>query len=60
MTWGDWLHRVTGGGGTSPQSDMRVLPQEPGRIEYYNLLFCLCGHNRGVSDILTSLDLSDL
>ena len=20
------------------------IPQEPGRIEYYNQLFCLCGH----------------
>ena len=26
---------------------MRVLPQEPGRIEYYYQLFCLCGHLGG-------------
>ena len=36
-----------------------VLPQEPGRIEYYNQLFCLCGHLGGVSEIQTSLDVSD-
>ena len=35
----------------------RVLPQEPGRIEYY---ICLCGHFGGVSEIQTSLDVSDL
>ena len=39
---------------------VRVLPQEPGRIEYYNQLFCLCGHLGGVSEIQTSLDVSDL
>ena len=41
----------------------RVLPQEPGRIEYYIQLFCLCGHlggGGGVSEIYTSLDVSDL
>ena len=38
----------------------RVLLQEPGRIEYYNRLFCLCGHLGGVSEIQTSLDVSDL
>ena len=36
------------------------LSQEPGRIEYYNQLFCLCGHLVGVSEIQTSLDVSDL
>ena len=39
---------------------MRVLPQEPGRIEHYNHLFRLCGHFGGVSEIQTSLDVSDL
>ena len=39
---------------------MRVLTHEPGRIEYYNQLFCLCGHLGGVSEIQTSLDISDL
>ena len=34
------------------------IPQEPGRIEYYNQLFCLRGHLGGVSQ--TSLDVSDL
>ena len=40
----------------------RVLPQEPDRIEYYNQLFCLCGHlgGGGVSEIQTSLEVSDL
>ena len=33
------------------------IPQDPGRIEYYNQLFCLRG---GVSEIQTSLDVSDL
>ena len=37
-----------------------VLPQEPGCIEYYNQLFCLCGHLGGVSEIQTSLDISVL
>ena len=37
----------------------RVLPQEPGRSEYYDQLFCLCGHLGGVSEIQTSLDVSD-
>ena len=36
------------------------IPQEPGRIEYYNQLFCLRGHLGGVSEIQTSLDVSDL
>ena len=36
------------------------IPQEPGRIEYYNQLFCPCGHLGGVSEIQTSLDVSDL
>ena len=36
------------------------IPQEPGRIEYYNQLFCLRGHHGGVSEIQTSLDVSDL
>ena len=36
------------------------IPQEPGRIEYYNQLFCLRGHLRGVSEIQTPLDVSDL
>ena len=36
------------------------LPQEPGRIEYHNQLFCLRGHLGGVSEIQTSLDVSDL
>ena len=36
------------------------LPHEPGRIEYYNKLFCLCGHLGGVSEIQISLDVSDL
>ena len=36
------------------------IQQEPGRIEYYNQLFCLCGHLGGVSAIQTSLDVSDL
>ena len=35
----------------------RVLPQETGRIEYY---ICLCCHFGGVSEIQTSLDVSDL
>ena len=35
----------------------RVLAQEPGRIEYD---ICLCGHFGGVSEIQTSLDVSDL
>ena len=38
----------------------RVLPQEPGRVEYYNQFFCLCGHLGGVSEIQTSLDVLDL
>ena len=38
----------------------RVLPQEPGCIEYYNQLFCPCGHLGGVSETQTSLDVSDL
>ena len=38
----------------------RVLQQEPGRIEYYNQLFSLPGHLGGVSEIQTSLDVSDL
>ena len=36
----------------------RVLPQEPGRMQYYNQLFC--GHLGGVSEIQTSLDVSVL
>ena len=36
------------------------LPQEPGRTDYYNQLFCLCGHHGGVSEIQTLLDVSDL
>ena len=36
----------------------RVLP--PGRIECYNQLFCLCGQLGGLSEIQTSLDVSDL
>ena len=36
------------------------IPQEPGRIEYYNQLFCLRGHLESVSEIQTSLDVSDL
>ena len=39
---------------------LRTVPQEPGRIEYYNQLFCLCGHIGGVSEIQTSLDVLDL
>ena len=45
---------------------LRVLPNHFGRetvpsgIEYYNQLFCLCGHLGGVSEIQTSLDVSDL
>ena len=35
----------------------RVLLQEPGPIEYY---ICLCGNFGGVSEIQTSLDVSDL
>ena len=35
----------------------RVLPQEPGRIEYY---IYLCGHFGAVSELQTSLDVSDL
>ena len=35
-----------------------VLPQEPGRIEYYNI--CLCRHFGSVSEFQTSLDVSDL
>ena len=38
----------------------QVLPHERGRIEYYNQLFCLCGHLGGVSEIQTSLDVLDL
>ena len=38
----------------------KCKPQEPGRIEYYNQLFCLRGHLGGVSEIQTSLDVSDL
>ena len=34
-----------------------VLQQEPGRIEYY---ICLCGHLGDVSELQTSLDVSDL
>ena len=34
--------------------------QGPGCIEYYNQLFCLRGHLGGVSEIQTSLDVSDL
>ena len=30
--------------------------QDPGRIEYYNQLFCLCGQLKGVSEIQTSLN----
>ena len=41
-------------------SIMRVLPQEPGRIEYYNQLFCLCGHLGGVSELQTAFDVSYL
>ena len=37
-----------------------VLPQKPGCIEYYNQLLSLCGHLGGVSEIQTSLDVSDL
>ena len=36
------------------------IPQEPGHIEYYNQLFCLRGHLGSVSEIQTSLDVSDL
>ena len=36
------------------------IPQEPGRIEYYNQLFSPRGHLGGVSEIQTSLDVSDL
>ena len=36
---------------------MQVLPQEPGRIDYY---ICLCGHFVGVSEIQTPLEVSDL
>ena len=36
------------------------IPQEPGRIEYYNQLFCVRGNIGGVSEIQTSLDVSDL
>ena len=35
------------------------IPQEPGRIEYYNQLFRLRGHLGGVSEIQTSLDVTD-
>ena len=35
----------------------RVLPQELGLIDYF---ICLCGHFGGVSEIQTSLDVSDL
>ena len=34
-----------------------MLPLEPGRIEYY---ICLCGHLYGVSELQSSLDVSDL
>ena len=33
-----------------------VLPKEPGRIQFY---VCLCGRFGGVSEIQTSLDVSD-
>ena len=36
------------------------LQHEPGLIEYYNQLFCLCGHLWSVSEIQTSLNGSDL
>ena len=37
-----------------------VPPQEPGHIDYYNQLFCLCGHLGGLSEIQASFDVSDL
>ena len=36
------------------------IPQEPGRIEYYDQLLCLRDHLRGVNEFQTSLDVSDL
>ena len=41
-------------------SSRECIPQQPGPNEYYNQLFCLLGHLGGVSEIQTSLDVSDL
>ena len=62
MTWPSFVSRarlsqLAVPGHLHSASLTRVLPQEPGRIEYY---ICLCGPLGGVSEIETSLDVSHL